>query len=579
MDKSSKTISKMFFASVFAVLLLVCCSINAESVRAASPRFNMDSYNMSVGDLFYVPYATNGVAGTEYYVEEDLMDYVSSSEYKAIWLYGDDSNHYGYNTLIGQYPGSTTVYALDAYGEEYDSMAINVTERPAFSLYSPTTVILQPGQIVRSFRVIPAETNTYHFTIQGTHYSEIYVSTYDYGQLVGHSAGNGTVTTLDIQLEASKEYYIDFTTFDINATTFHAPNAVVSLNVTVTRDAKPTGISLLVNAYPLKAEGDTYYMLEGDTLDLAVVFEGGPNVENENYAIGSTNSFVASVSNGVVANSHVLTCHTSGTVDVSVTSASMFTDSIKVVVIGQKDLIPGDVDLDFAITTNDIYNVYTVVKGLAEKTRIYYHADLNGDGVLDDEDIKLMWESVGGLPYIDVAETDWFYDEVEYNYNEKTMTGMNSIQFGPYESLSRAQFALILYRMQGTPEVAVENPFTDIMGNEWYADAVLWAFDHGIVNGFGDNSFRPADLITREQMVAMMYRYANYLEEDTSVKESYDDFADADTVSEYAAEAMQWAVGNGILTGKVSDEGAMLAPWGATARAEAAAIIQRYMEK
>ena len=159
------------------------------------------------------------------------------------------------------------------------------------------------------------------------------------------------------------------------------------------------------------------------------------------------------------------------------------------------------------------------------------------------------------------------------------MTGMNSIQFGPYESLSRAQFALILYRIQGTPDAVIENPFKDIVGDEWYADAVLWAYDNGIVTGFGDETFRPADLITREQMVVMMYRYANYLEEDTTVEADYDDFIDADSVSEYADEAMQWAVGNGILSGKVSKEGAMLAPWGATARAEAAAIIQRYMEK
>lgn len=179
------------------------------------------------------------------------------------------------------------------------------------------------------------------------------------------------------------------------------------------------------------------------------------------------------------------------------------------------------------------------------------------------------------LPFIDVTSGDWFYNGVAYNYYEGLMTGMDSTHFGPYGFLSRAQFALILYRMSGSPDTDAKNTFLDLSGDEWYADAVLWAQKNGIVNGYVNGCFGPADMITREQMALMMHRYANYLGKDTSFGSSYDQFADRASVSPFAADAMGWAIEKGIITGK--DNGTRIDPQGNTARAECALIIQRFM--
>lgn len=178
------------------------------------------------------------------------------------------------------------------------------------------------------------------------------------------------------------------------------------------------------------------------------------------------------------------------------------------------------------------------------------------------------------LPFEDVVEADWFYDSVVYNYKNDLMTGMDPTHFGPYDLLSRAQFALILYRIQGEPAIETEKTFTDITGDEWYGPAVLWAAEAGIVNGYENGCFGPVDHITREQMAVMMYRYAKYLGKDVSADNDYSNFDDAEDVSEFAADAIGWAVSKNIINGK--ENGTLIDPQGNTARAETAAIIQRF---
>ena len=180
--------------------------------------------------------------------------------------------------------------------------------------------------------------------------------------------------------------------------------------------------------------------------------------------------------------------------------------------------------------------------------------------------------------FTDVKTSDWYYDAVTYVYENGLMTGLNTTTFGPGEALSRAQFAVILHRMNGTPEAAHTANFPDVADNTWYTDAVLWANSIGVVNGYSDTGkFGPGDNITREQMALMMYRYANHMGYDTSVKADFGKFKDAARVSSFAAEAMKWAVGNGIITGK--NNGTTIDPQGNAARAECATIIMRFMEK
>lgn len=180
--------------------------------------------------------------------------------------------------------------------------------------------------------------------------------------------------------------------------------------------------------------------------------------------------------------------------------------------------------------------------------------------------------------FVDVNEGDWFEDYVQYIYDNKIMTGLDETHFAPADTLARAQFAIILYRMNGEPEVKYQAVFPDVTEGVWYTNAILWAAGTKVVNGYSDSGlFGPADNITREQMAVMMYRYANYKKYDVKKREPIAGFSDAGMVSPFAEEAMEWAVGNGIITGK--DNGTRLDPQGSAARAECAAIIQRFMEQ
>ena len=178
----------------------------------------------------------------------------------------------------------------------------------------------------------------------------------------------------------------------------------------------------------------------------------------------------------------------------------------------------------------------------------------------------------------DVYDTDWFYNSVSYVNVNGLMTGLNETTFGPSQNLARAQFAVILHRINDEPKVYYTEKFPDVAANLWYTDAILWASDTGVVTGYSSTGmFGPGDNINREQMAVMMYRYANYMGYDTSMKEDFSRFNDAAKVNDFAKEAMQWAVGNGIITGK--NNGTTLDPQGNASRAECATIIMRFMEK
>ena len=180
------------------------------------------------------------------------------------------------------------------------------------------------------------------------------------------------------------------------------------------------------------------------------------------------------------------------------------------------------------------------------------------------------------LPFGDVSTDHWYYDYVKYVYDRGLMTGLNENDFGAVQSLARAQFAVILYRMEGEPEVEYKDVFPDVADGQWYTDAIMWANQAGIVTGYTDSGlFGFADDINREQMAVMMHRYAEYKGFDISKKADFNAFSDAASVNEFADEAMQWAVGTGIISGK--DEGTRIDPQGDAARAECATIIQRFV--
>ena len=193
----------------------------------------------------------------------------------------------------------------------------------------------------------------------------------------------------------------------------------------------------------------------------------------------------------------------------------------------------------------------------------------------DDDDSDRPSTSTG-LPFDDVDTGDWYYEAVEYVYENGLMNGVASDEFSPNATLTRGMMVTILYRLEGEPAVNYALPFDDIDGDEWYAEAVRWAASEGIVNGVSDTEYAPNANITREQLATMLYRYAQYIGMDAvDLRENISGFADADSVSEYAVQALNWAVGEELVNGMGDNT---LAPQGNATRAQAAALLMRYVE-
>ena len=210
-----------------------------------------------------------------------------------------------------------------------------------------------------------------------------------------------------------------------------------------------------------------------------------------------------------------------------------------------------------------------------------YIATVNGEAYAGEEITIVVKDSATEepdpeLPYTDVSDADWFYNEVTYAYEKGIMTGINDTTFAPYESLARAQFAIILHRLNGEPQMEYTDRFHDVGEDLWYTDAILWAADTDVVTGYSNGNFGPADKINREQMATMMYRYAEYKGYSLEGGVDYSQYKDAANVSDFAKEAMSWAVGNGVITGKYDET--QLDPQGEASRAECAIIMMRFME-
>lgn len=179
-------------------------------------------------------------------------------------------------------------------------------------------------------------------------------------------------------------------------------------------------------------------------------------------------------------------------------------------------------------------------------------------------------------PFQDVPSDHWANEAVQYVYEEGLMDGVGPTTFAPGGTLTRAMFVTILGRQDGVAEDSQgENPFTDVADGQWYTPYVTWAAQEDIVGGYGDNRFGPTDPITREQMAAILYRYAQYKGYDTSETGSLDTFPDAGEVSEYAVEPMAWTVGTGLIAGM---EDNTLRPQGTATRAQAATLLMRFCE-
>lgn len=198
-------------------------------------------------------------------------------------------------------------------------------------------------------------------------------------------------------------------------------------------------------------------------------------------------------------------------------------------------------------------------------------------GFVEGDKISIVNDgtSTGIDRFLDVDSNGWYYDYVKFVFDRGLMTGLNMFNFGPGEELSRGQFATILYRMAGSPSVSYSNVFPDVADGQFFTKPVLWAHAHNVISGYENGNYGPADMITREQMAVLMYRYARFSGLDTHDKGDLNKFPDAGSVSTFSNEAMQWAVGAGLIQG---DQG-RINPQGNASRAQCATIITRFMQK
>ena len=180
-----------------------------------------------------------------------------------------------------------------------------------------------------------------------------------------------------------------------------------------------------------------------------------------------------------------------------------------------------------------------------------------------------------GLPFVDVPSGSWYEDAVWYVYENGLMAGTSDTTFAPDITTSRGMIVTILYRLEGTPAVSGASGFTDVADGQYYADAVAWAAANNIVGGYGNGLFGPDDTITREQMAAILYRYAQYKGYDVTASADLSGYSDVAQVSSYALAALQWANAEGLVNG-TSDT--TLTPGGSATRAQVAVILMRFCE-
>lgn len=179
------------------------------------------------------------------------------------------------------------------------------------------------------------------------------------------------------------------------------------------------------------------------------------------------------------------------------------------------------------------------------------------------------------LDYNDVKVGAWYYDAVAYVTEKGLMNGTGDKTFSPESNMTRAMLVTVLYRLEGKPDVTAANAFTDVDSDEWYTDAVIWASANDIVDGYGNGVFGTNDNVTREQMAAILYRYASYKGYDVAKVNELSAYTDAESIASYALAAMRWSNAEGLITGRTATT---LAPDGTATRAEVATILMRFAE-
>ena len=187
--------------------------------------------------------------------------------------------------------------------------------------------------------------------------------------------------------------------------------------------------------------------------------------------------------------------------------------------------------------------------------------------------------SADGSPFSDVKEKRWSYDSILFAYDNGLMDGVGGGRFDPAGSMTRGMVVTVLYRMEGKPEVEFRNVFSDVKAGKYYSGAVIWAHGSGIVNGISEGIFSPGGKITREQLSAMLYRYAEFKGYDVTAEGDLTKFPDAGDTHSYAKVALTWATAAGIIGGVKAGDAVLLDPRGKATREQFATILARFIPK
>ena len=276
---------------------------------------------------------------------------------------------------------------------------------------------------------------------------------------------------------------------------------------------------------------------------------------NGNAAVTITAKWTknSSSSGGVIVTDHTLTFDTNGGSEISKVTKSDGT------VIDLADYTPTKEGYDFAgWYSNKALTEKVISVKLTKNTTVY-----------------AKWtEKVIELPFTDVNEKDWFYDDVAFVFENGMMKGISDTPFAPHDTTTRGMIVTILYRLEGKPTVSGNCPFNDVTADSWYEEAVAWAAANNIAGGYGNGKFGPEDTITREQMAAILYRYAEYKGYDVTDKANLSKFEDKNGISAWAQTALSWANADGLIEG----DGDKLMPKENARRCQVAAILMRFCQ-
>lgn len=179
------------------------------------------------------------------------------------------------------------------------------------------------------------------------------------------------------------------------------------------------------------------------------------------------------------------------------------------------------------------------------------------------------------IQFTDVNENDWYYDAVKYVYVNGLMSGVSDTTFAPNANTTRGMIVTVLYRMENQPNVTIDNSFKDVKSTDYYGNAIYWAKQNNIVSGYNSTTFAPNDNITREQMAAILYRYAAYKGYSVDKTSDLSNFNDTSNISNYALTPIKWAVSSGLISGMGDGT---ISPLGNASRAQIATILMRFIE-